>query len=63
MVFVRLRNCWRVDRFAGVCDGLDRPAIESTMRMLGVKKRERPEMLEKLMIMEDAALLILNRKN
>lgn len=62
MVFVRLRRCWRVDRFAGVYDGLDRPAIESTLKMLGIKKKDRPEILAKLEIMEDAALPILNRK-
>lgn len=63
MVFVRLRRCWRIDRFAGVCDGLDRPAIESTLKMLGIKKKDRPEILAKLEIMEDAALPILNRKS
>jgi hypothetical protein len=62
MVFVRLRRCWRIDRLANICDGLDRPAIESTMRMMGIKKRKRPEMLAKLEIMEGAALPILNRK-
>lgn len=63
MVFVRLRRCWRIDRFAGVCDGLDRPAIESTLRIMGIKKKQRPEILAKLEIMEDAALPILNRKS
>lgn len=62
MVFVRLRRCWRIDRFTNICDGLDRLAIESTLRMMGIKKRKRPEILQKLEIMEDAALPILNIK-
>ncbi len=62
MVFVRLRHCWRVDGFTGHHFGLDRPALASVLKMLGIKKRKRPEILEKLEIMEDAALPILNRK-
>lgn len=62
-VFIKLRNCWRIDGFTGHCFGLDRPSIESTIKMMRIKKGKRPEILEKLIIMENEALPILNRKN
>lgn len=42
--------------------GLERPAIESTLNMLRIKRKKHQAILEKLMVMEDAALPILNRK-
>lgn len=61
-VFLALRRSWQIDGMSGRCYGLDRPAIESTLNMMGIKRKHQPEMLALLMIMEDAALPILNKK-
>lgn len=61
-VFLSLRRCWRVEPMSGQCLGIERPAIESTLRLMGVKHKHRREIFEQIMIMEDAALSVLNRK-
>lgn len=61
-VFFALANCWRVDYMAGRYLGIDRPAIESTMRMMGVKRKRRGGIFEDLRVMENAALEALNDK-
>jgi hypothetical protein len=41
--------------------GLDRPSIESTLKLMGIKRKKHAEIFEKLLIMEDAALGVLNK--
>lgn len=47
---------------AGQFLGIDRPAIESTLRLMRIKRKQHQDIFEKLMLMEDAALAVLNRK-
>ena len=61
-VFIMLRRCWRQDGLSGQTLGIERPAIESTLRLLRIKRKHHLELFEQLMIMEDAALSVLNRK-
>lgn len=61
-VFIMLRRCWRQDGVSGQTLGIERPAIESTLRLLRIKRKHHLELFEQLMIMEDAALSVLNRK-
>lgn len=60
-VFIALRRCWRFDGMTGHCYGIDRSSIESTFNMMRIKKKQYPDLLEKIMTMEDAALPVLNR--
>ena len=62
VVFCRLRNCWRVDSMSGHYFGIIRTEIESTMRLMRIKATDRPAIFEKIMVMEDAAIEVLNRK-
>lgn len=57
-----LKNDWRliVGLGGAAYAGLDKPTAESVMRMWGIKKRRRRGMLEALLIMEEAALPVLN---
>lgn len=61
IVFCNLRHCWRVDAMSGHYLGLERPAIESTLKLMGIKRKKHTEIFEKLLIMEDAALGVLNK--
>ncbi len=61
-LFVRLGRCWRHGALGGAL-GLDRPSVESVMRMTGIKDRDRDEMLADLEVMEDAALEILKSRD
>ena len=60
-VFCALGHCWRSDTMSGQCLGLDRPAIESTLRLMQIKRKKHQRIFEDLLVMEDAALEILNR--
>lgn len=61
-VFLALTMCWRIDSFNGRYMGLDRPAIESTLRLTGIPPERHREIFEDLRIMENAALESLNRE-
>jgi len=61
-VFLALNTSWRIDGFNGIYLGLDRPAIESTLRLMGIAAERHREILEDLRIMESAALGDLNRE-
>lgn len=61
-VFIRLRRCWRFEPMSGQFLGIERPAIESTLKLMNIKRKKHPEIFENIMIMEDAALPVLNRK-
>ena len=61
-VFWALGNCWRIDGMLGQYLGLDRPAIESTLRLMGVKRKKHSSIFEDLRVMEGAALEVLNSR-
>lgn len=42
--------------------GLDRPAIESTLKLMGVKRKRHGGIFNDLLVMEAAALEVLNLK-
>lgn len=60
-VFRELNLCWRVDSLTGHYLGLDRPSIESTLRLMQIESKRHLEIFEGLRVMEHAALEILNR--
>jgi len=60
-VFLALSRCWRVDGFNGLHLGLDRPAIESTLRLMAIPADRHRDIFEDLRIMESAALPALNK--
>jgi hypothetical protein len=57
--FLALSTQWRTDGMTGIVLGLDYPAIEATLRMLGVRDRRRTFL--ELRAMERAALETLNK--
>ena len=61
-VFLALNRCWRIDGMSGHCLGLDRPAIESALRLLQIHRRRHPQILLDLTEMEDAVLEVLERE-
>lgn len=61
-VFLALNRCWRIGEFNGKYLGLDRPAIESTLRLMAVPRKRQAEIFEDLRVMEHAALEVLNRE-
>ncbi|WP_430229943.1 DUF1799 domain-containing protein [Nitrosomonas communis] len=61
MLFNSLATQWRIS-FTGSFIGLNYPSIESSMNMLGTKKKRKAELFNDIKIMERAALPILNRK-
>lgn len=60
-VFCNLSRCWRIDGMNGVYLGLERPAIESTLRLMGVKHDQQTGVFNDLLVMEGAALAVLNK--
>lgn len=63
-IWLALQNAWNlVAGMAGVIYlGFDRSQAESVMRLAGVKKRHRLQMLSDLLTLEAAALPILNQR-
>ncbi|SFM92942.1 DUF1799 domain-containing protein [Nitrosomonas communis] len=61
MLFNSLSTQWRIS-FSGSFIGINYPSIESSMNMLGTKKKRRAELFNDIKTMERAALPILNRK-
>lgn len=53
-VFIAASTQWRTG--AAGATGLDYTALESTMRMMGVKRKEHGEVLEDVRVLEDTAL-------
>lgn len=59
--FLRLRLCWRFTE-KGSWIGLDWTQAAAKLGLLGLGRQERAEMLERLELMEDAALAVLQAK-
>ncbi|WP_090700703.1 DUF1799 domain-containing protein [Nitrosomonas aestuarii] len=62
VVFCNLRNCWRVDSMSGRYMGILRGEIRSTLQLMQIDEKDHATLFEKIMIMEDAALGVMNRK-
>ncbi len=60
--FCNLRHCWRVDSWTGRYMGIIRSEITSTLGLMQIAPEKHLVIFEDLMIMEDAALEVLNRK-
>lgn len=60
-VFLALGNCWERNPFNGAYIRLDRPSIESTLRLMHIRRRHHAELFHALRVMEKAALEVLNR--
>lgn len=59
-LYQRCQN-WRMGAMGGAF-GLERTGIESTMNMMGIPQEKRPALLDDIIVMEQAALAIINRK-
>jgi len=59
-VFLSLNTSWRIDGFNGIYLGLERPAIESTLRLMGIATARHRGIFDDLRTMESAALEVLN---
>lgn len=59
IMYQRCGKLWRIDTMGGLL-GLDRPGIESLMRMMLIKPKDRLGLLDKLTIIEDEAMRIIN---
>lgn len=62
MAFCKARRCWDIDSMTGRYLRLNRPQVESTMRMMQISPERQFDVLEGLMVMEDAALPVINRQ-
>lgn len=60
-MFRRVLGQWRITP-SGTLIGLDYSAVKAALEMAGIKRREWPELFEQLLVMEDEALKVLNRK-
>lgn len=61
-IFLSLSRCWRQDSWTGQFLGIPRTDIESTLNMWNVRRTHKRNILDNLVVMEGAALEILNRK-
>lgn len=59
--FMRMQRRWVVSEMSGHYVRLDDTAVAAQMDMRGVKKKHRAKLLDQLMVMESAALEILNK--
>jgi len=55
-VFLRLRLQWRLHPITGTPVGLDHAAIPATLKLMGIKKKRRLGLFDKLMLCQDTAL-------
>ncbi len=61
-IFLSLSRCWRQDGMSGQFFGIPRADIESTLTMWNVRRTQKRAILDNLVVMEGAALEVLNRK-
>ncbi len=60
-MFLALGNCWERNPLNGAYIRLDRPSIESTLRLMRIRRRHHLDIFNALRVMEKAALEVLNR--
>lgn len=60
-VFWSLTTRWQLNGLNGRHEGFTRPDIESTLHLMQIKRRLQRGIFEDLMVMERAALEVLNR--
>lgn len=61
-IFLLLSRCWRQDSMSGQFLGIPRADIESTLNMWNIRRPQKRAILDNLVVMEGAALEMLNRK-
>lgn len=61
-IFLSLSRCWRHDSTSGQYLCIPRSDIESTLNMWNLRRIHKRVVLENLLMMESAALEVLNRK-
>lgn len=61
--FLRMQQRWVIAEMSGRHVRFDDQAIESQMKLRGVKKKHRAQLLDELMVMESAALEVLNKES
>lgn len=59
--FLRMERRWVIAEMSGRHVRFDDHALESQMKLRGIKKKHRAELLDQLMVMESAALEVLNK--
>lgn len=59
--FMLMQRRWLVSEMSGRYLRFDDQAIKSQMKLRGVKKKHRAALLDQLMVMESAALEVLNK--
>ena len=62
LLFLTIQTQWIIKPIGGLL-GLNYVAIESGMRMSGIKKKERPKIFDDLRIIEHTVLKIINERN
>ena len=60
-VFIASSTQWRIDSKRAT--GLDYTAVESTMRMMGIKRKDMGDILEDIRVMEYEALDTMRKSN
>lgn len=60
-LFIALNRRWLIAEMSGSYLRLDDQAIKVQMGLRGIKKKHRAKLLDQLMVMESAALEILNK--
>lgn len=61
-IFLSLSSRWSQDPLSGKFSGILRSDIESTLTMFNINPGKRRTLLNQLIMMESAALEVLNRK-
>jgi len=61
-VFISLSRCWRHDGMSGQFLGIPRVDIESALAMFNIRPTKKRALLDNLLMMESAALEVMNRK-
>lgn len=59
--FLLMQRRWVVSEMSGCYQRLDDQALQAQMQMRGIKNKHRAKLLDQLMVMESAALEVLNK--
>jgi len=60
-LFIALGSCWQHDSMSGRYLGIPRTDMESTINMWNIRRSHKRKVLESLVMMEGAALEVMNR--